>query len=107
MLAFGIILIEFILLGRYRTVSRRLGMDATMRFHQLIARTVLVLLLVHPFLYQSTFNPQRPWDTTRQLTFTFDIENLGTGILAWMLFPVFILLAIDRKQIGYRYDTWR
>ncbi|MFY0610800.1 MAG: ferredoxin reductase family protein [Hyphomicrobiaceae bacterium] len=107
MLAFGIVLVEFVLSGRFRTVSRRIGMDVTMRFHQLIARTALGLMLLHPFLYQSTFNPPRPWDATRQLTLTFDIESLGSGILAWVLFPAFILLAIGRKQIAYRYETWR
>lgn len=107
MLAFAIILIEFVLSGRFRTVSRRIGMDVTMRFHQLIARTALVLVLLHPFLYQSAFNPQLPWDPTRQLTLTSGIDSLGTGIAAWLLFPVFIAIAIGRKQIKHRYETWR
>lgn len=107
MLAFAIILVEFVLSGRFRSVSRRLGMDVTMRFHQLIARTAVVLALIHPFLYQTGFNPQRPWDVTRQLTLTPDIESLGSGIVAWILLTPFILLSISRDKLPYKYETWR
>lgn len=107
LLAFAIILVEFVLSGRFRSVSRGIGMDVTMRFHQLLARTALVLALIHPFLYQSAFNPQSPADPGRQLTLTFDLESLATGILAWILLPAFILVSISRDHLGWRYETWR
>ncbi|MBZ0215915.1 MAG: ferric reductase-like transmembrane domain-containing protein, partial [Fimbriimonadaceae bacterium] len=107
MFAFAIILIEFVLSGRFRTVSSRVGMDVSMRFHQLLARTALCLALFHPFIYPSPFNPQYPWDVTRQLTLTLDFPALATGILAWVLLPAFVLLSIFRDQISYKYETWR
>ena len=107
MLAFAIILVEFVLSGRFRTVSRAIGMDVTMRFHQLLARTAIVLAIVHPFLYQSPRNPQQPWDPTRQLTVAYDLESLGSGIVAWVLLPAFILISIGRARSGYNYETWR
>jgi predicted ferric reductase len=107
LLAFAIILVEFILSGRFRSVSGRIGMDVTMRFHQLLARTALALALLHPFLYQAPFAAQRPWDPTRQLTLTGDAIALGSGLLAWVLLPTFILLAIGRDQSSWRYETWR
>ncbi|MGI9450265.1 MAG: ferredoxin reductase family protein [Geminicoccaceae bacterium] len=107
LLAFAILLLEFVLSGRFQTVSARIGMDVTMRFHQLVARTALVLALVHPFLYRSPFNPPYPWDVTRQLTLTYDIGGLLTGILAWVLLAVLVALGIGRRQLTYRYETWR
>ena len=40
-LAFSMILVEFILSGRFRAISNDVGMDVTMRFHQVMARTAL------------------------------------------------------------------
>ena len=39
MTAFAVLLIEFVLSGRFKTITDRIGMDVTMRFHQLIARS--------------------------------------------------------------------
>ena len=107
MLAFAIILVEFVMSGRFRTISGRIGMDVTMRVHQLLARTALVLALIHPFLYQTGFTEPRPWDPTRQLSLTSDLESLLTGILAWVLLPTFVMLAIFRDRLDYSYETWR
>ncbi|MCR9257762.1 MAG: ferredoxin reductase family protein [Alphaproteobacteria bacterium] len=107
LLAFAIILVEFVLSGRFRTVSRRLGMDMTMRFHQLIARTALLLALLHPFLYLAPFNPPYVWDWSRQLTLYFEAEGLITGTVAWLLLATLVALGMARRQLDHRYETWR
>ncbi|SNC65691.1 Predicted ferric reductase [Marinobacter sp. es.048] len=107
-LAFSMILVEFILSGRFRAISNDVGMDVTMRFHQVMARTALAFALLHPFLYQGTpTGGQRPWDPTRQLTLTTDFSDLATGIVAWLLLTGLVVMAIGRTQLGYRYETWR
>ncbi|MEP4699662.1 MAG: ferric reductase-like transmembrane domain-containing protein, partial [Parasphingorhabdus sp.] len=107
-LAFAMILTEFVLSGRFKGVSNGIGMDLTMRFHQVMARTALAFAMVHPFLYQGTpTGGPRPWDVTRQLTITTDLSYLWTGIAAFLLLPTLVLLAIGRTQLGYRYETWR
>lgn len=107
LLAFSIILIEFVLSGGFRSVSGRIGMDKTMRFHQLLARTALILALLHPFFYVGPFNDPYPWDSTRQLTLTSDISSLSSGLLAWIVLPAFVLLSIARDQLPYKYEPWR
>lgn len=107
LLAFSIILVEFVLSGRFRSISRQVGMDVTMRFHQLLARTALALAILHPFLYRGQFDYQRPWDSTRALTLTTDLGALTTGLLGWGLLPAFVLLSIWRNQLPYKYETWR
>ncbi|MGI9523515.1 MAG: ferredoxin reductase family protein [Hyphomicrobiaceae bacterium] len=107
MLAFAVILVEFVLSGRFRSVSRSIGMDVTMRFHQLFARTALVLALIHPFFYHTSRKPQMAWDPTRQLSVAHDFESLSTGILAWVLLPAFVLISIGRTRSLYSYEAWR
>lgn len=106
--AFAILLVESVLSGRFRAVSARMGMDVTMRFHQLVARTALVFVLVHPFLYQTPFlNTRLPWDVTGQFTLGLDVGSFATGVIAWVMLPGFILMSIFRDQLPYRYETWR
>ena len=108
MLAFSIILVEFVLSGRFKSVSNSIGMDMTMRLHQLMARTALAFALVHPFLYGgSPSGGQRPWDITRQLTINTDFSDLWSGIAAFLILPSLILLSISRTQLEYRYEIWR
>jgi predicted ferric reductase len=107
MVAFAIILVEFTLSGRFRTISGRIGMDVTMRIHQLVARTALAAAVLHPFLYRAAWNPPYPWDATRLETLTTDLGALWSGILAWVLLPAFVVLAIARGRPNYGYETWR
>lgn len=107
MLAFTIMLVEFVLSGRFRAVSGRIGMDVTMRFHQLLARSVLVLAIVHPFLYQTGFNRPLPWDTTRQHTLAIEPGAMLTGLAGWLLLIVLVILSIGRDKLPYRYEVWR
>lgn len=107
MVAFSAILLEFVLSGRFRMISGKIGMDVTMRLHQLLARSALVLALLHPFFYQSPFNRELPWDPTRQQTLNGDLEGLTTGLLAWLLLATLIALAMGRSRLSYRYETWR
>lgn len=107
LVAFAILLAEFVLSGRFRAISRRMGIDVTMRLHQLLARTALVFVLLHPFLYRTPFNPPLPWDVSRQLTLGLDKASLVTGVIAWVVLPAFVLISIFRDQLPYRYETWR
>ncbi|MFO7757196.1 MAG: hypothetical protein R6V26_01750, partial [Roseovarius sp.] len=60
----AMILAEFFLLGRFRSITRRAGSDVIMRAHQLLARAALVLAVLHPFLYVAPMTPPPVWDVT-------------------------------------------
>ncbi len=107
LVAYAILLMEFVLSGRFRSISGRVGLDVTMRFHQLLARSALALALVHPFLYTLPFARPLPYDPTRQLTLTFEAEGLVAGVLAFVLLPAFVALSIGRDRISWTYETWR
>jgi predicted ferric reductase len=108
MSAFAILLVEFVLSGRFRTISARIGMDVTMRFHQLVARTALGFVILHPFLYlTSPMGTPLPYDPTGQFTLGLDTGSMLTGVLAWVALPCFVLMSIFRDQLPYRYEAWR
>ncbi|WP_417670014.1 ferric reductase-like transmembrane domain-containing protein [Roseibium sp.] len=107
MVAFAILLAEFLLSGRFRLISGGVGMDVTMRFHQLLARSALVFVVVHPFLYTTPFAWSLPFDPTRELTLAQPGYALAAGALAWILLPAFVLISIARAELFKRYENWR
>jgi predicted ferric reductase len=108
MVAFTGVLAEFLLSGRFRTISGRIGIDATMRVHQLMARSFCVFLLVHPFIYASALTGTlRPWDTTGQYTLGLSLPTLATGLAAWIILFVMVAFAIFREQRSGSYEGWR
>ena len=107
-LAFSTILAEFVLSGRFKKISHGVGMDVTMRFHQIMARTALIFALLHPFLYRATpSGGPRPWDPTHQLTLTTDFSDLSSGIAAFLILPSLVFLAIGRTKLDHKYEVWR
>jgi len=107
LLSLAIVLVEFPLSGRFRLISRKIGMDVTMRWHRALARVALVLVVVHPFLYQGIRSPTYPWDTTRQLTLSWEPEAILPGAVAWLLLPTLVGLALSRSDPGKKYQKWR
>lgn len=103
----SILLVEFLLSGRFRAISKRIGMDVTMRFHQLLARTAAVFVLVHPFLYTTSMGIGRPDDATGLGHLGLSGPTIVSGVVAWLLLMVLIITAIFRNSIGYTYERWR
>lgn len=107
MVAFTVVLMEFFLLGRFRPLSSLLGSDLAMQAHQLMSRTAVVLLLLHPVLYSLWGRRPLPFDLTyaRVLRVEEQPWALLTGLLALGALLTMILLAIYRA--GFEYDRWR
>lgn len=103
MAGFALLLAEFILSGRFRSVTGPIGIDLTLRFHQLMGHTVLLLLLLHPYVYALVPASPYPGSTTP----TPDPFGGVTGMIAWLILFSVVLLAIGRDSMGLRYETWR
>ena len=103
------LLLEFLLSGRFRMISGGIGIDRTMRWHQLLARVLTVGLLVHPFLYTLPDAPQFLWpgDPNRAGVLGIGAGMLATGALAWLGLGVLTASAIGRDALPWRYETWR
>ena len=107
LVALAMILAEFFLLGRFRSITRRAGSDVIMRAHQLLARAALVLAVLHPFLYVSPMTPPPVWDVTARTAINYGWTQMWPGIAAWLLLGGLVATAIGRDIIGLRYEGWR
>ena len=92
MAGLAILLVEFVLSGRFRSISGNIGMDVTMRLHQLLARSAAVLIVLHPFLYrgQQSLDPRQLPPGSGALDFGFD--GLWPGIIAWLLLGALMVM---------------
>ena len=109
MAGFAALLLEFLLSGRFRAVTGGIGIDRTMRWHQLFARVLTLALLAHPFLYTTPIGVQflRPDDAARAGSLNLDAHTLATGWAAWLLLAVLTVSAIKRDSMPWSYETWR
>jgi predicted ferric reductase len=107
MVGFAMLLLEFVLSGRFRTMSGRVGIDVTMRIHQVAAWGVLLFLLVHPFLYAvPRLNPD-PARAIAAVERMFTSEWYRSGVIAWVLLLGMIPMAAFRDRLPFRYEAWR
>ncbi len=107
LVGFAMLLLEFVLSGRFRWVSGRVGIDVTMRFHQLIGRVLAVFIIVHPFLYSLPMSGPSARDPAGETILNLSGLALVTGAVAWLLLPALILTSMFRRDTGYSYETWR
>ncbi|HSO06700.1 MAG TPA: ferredoxin reductase family protein [Pelomicrobium sp.] len=106
MAGFTILLVEFFLSGRYRAVSTPLGLDVTIRYHQLLSYAAVAFLILHPALYTLPVK-ELPTDYTRAETISLTPTGTVTGLVAWALLLLLPAFATFRDQPNWRYETWR
>jgi predicted ferric reductase len=82
-------------------------MDSTMRFHQHMALAGLLFVTAHPVLFSLPYAAQRPWDPTRASTLTLTPQASVSGMLAWILFGLLVTFAYYRRDLPWRYESWR
>jgi len=106
-LGFNIILLEFLSTGRIKALSTFLGVDWVLQVHQLFARTAVIFLAIHPFIYtlpnRAIYAPGPPDETHLGLIG----PSFTTGVVGLLLLAVLIGLAITRNTSQIKYETWR
>lgn len=107
MIGFNIILIEFWLSGRVKSLSRVLGVDWVLQVHQLFARTALVFLLLHPFMYTLPIQPVWMTSPSHQEFLGLTLTSGLTGMLSLFALICLVGLAIMRKSSELSYEAWR
>ena len=107
MIGFNIILIEFYLSGRVKSLSKFLGIDWVLQVHQLFARTALVFLLIHPFMYTLPSQPVWMSHPSHQDFLHLNLATGLTGMLSLFALICLVGLAITRKNSAISYETWR
>ena len=107
MVGYVMTLLQFVLSGRFEWISGRIGIDRTMRFHQVTSWAILSFILVHPLLYAVPRLFPDPMDAVNALQRMFSSPNLRSGVIAWYLMILLVLLAVFRDRLPIRYEYWR
>ena len=107
LVGFAMLLVQFVLSGRFEAIAGRIGIDLLMRFHQLMARTAAVFLGAHAALYfVPLLHAERRSGRGRLLEAIGTLE-LTAGIAALVFLLLLVYLAIRRRKIPFRYEIWR
>jgi len=107
MVGYAMMLVQFVLSGRFEQISGQIGIDRTMRFHQVAALAVLGLIVVHPLLYAVPRLYPDPFDALAMLNRMFASARLRSGVIAWGLTILIVFLAVFRDRLPVRYELWR
>jgi predicted ferric reductase len=107
LVALAMLLLQFVSSGRYEWLSGRAGIDHTMRFHQLAARVLTVLVLLHPLLLLAPADAAGWREMPGRAARLFSAPHLLSGVVAWVLLLVLVVLAVLRARLGLHYEWWR
>lgn len=107
MVGYAMMLLQFLLSGRFAWLSGRIGIDRTMRFHQLAGWVILAFIVLHPLLYAAPRLVPEPADALAVLNRMFASPNLRSGVIAWGLTFLVVLMAAFRDRLPLRYEAWR
>lgn len=107
MVGFAVLLLEFLLSGRFRVLTDPAGMDALMRFHQFSGYVVLALLLAHPYLYAMIPSETGPVGGRVVAGSGGSALSGVTGFIAWFLLFALVFMAIFRDELSLTYERWR
>lgn len=81
MVGYVMMLLQFLLSGRFEWLSGRIGIDRTMRFHQVASWAILAFVVVHPLLYAAPRLIPDPTDALVALNRMFSSQNLRSGVV--------------------------
>ncbi len=107
MLAFNIILLEFWSTGRIKIISKLLGIDWVLQVHQLFARTAVLLLVAHPFMYSLPGRPHYSPGPANETYLGLSSNSFISGLVALIVLGIMVGLAITRNKSQGKYETWR
>jgi predicted ferric reductase len=107
LVAFAMLLLQIVSSGRFESLSSKVGINRTMRFHQLTGRVALVLVFLHPLLF---FLPDSLADipqAANMLTRMMLSNWMLSGTIALCAVVVVVVTGIWRHKLPVRYETWR
>ncbi|MFO1318372.1 MAG: ferredoxin reductase family protein [Burkholderiales bacterium] len=107
MLATTMLLVQFISSGRYESLSGKTGIDRTMHFHQVTARLLMALALMHPLLLVApTAFDELPMAMSMLQSLAL-LPTMRTGVVALVLLALLVSLGIWRHRLPVGYEVWR
>jgi predicted ferric reductase len=106
-LAMMVFFIEFPLAGRLKSIPLFSNINWNMTLHKKIGQWLGIIFLLHPILilgprFMVSFD-----DGIYSLMTTIKAPQMLTGIIAWVVLIVWVLVAVFKKRLNMRYEVWR
>lgn len=103
----AMLLLQFMLSGRIDPVSRITGVDEGLRWHRKVGEILALLFVLHPLLIHAPrFLISGPF-AFAELWSMFSQPLVRTGLYAWGLLIVMVLVSMFRERSGLSYEAWR
>ena len=103
----SMMLLQFALTARVDAVAGRAGVDNTMRLHTRFGEYLGYLILLHPFLIVLPRFFVAPSFALGDIWDLFTKPETSTGLYAWSLMLVWVLMAVFKEKTGLSYEAWR
>jgi len=103
----SMMIFQFFLTSRVDRVANISGVDNTMRLHTKMGEFVGYLVLIHPFLILAPRFFVAPSFALNDLWSMFTEPETSTGMYAWSLMIVWVLMSVYRSRTGLSYEAWR
>lgn len=98
--------VQFALGGRIRKGTLFTNIDWSMTRHKRVGKYLGYLFFLHPFLILApSFAVSMDYGMT-SLVSTLTAPAMLTGLIAWGLMLLFVLLAVYKQALPVRYETW-
>lgn len=101
------LMLQFPLASRARALARSMGIDAAMVIHRRVGEALAIFFFLHPFLILLPRLWVAPHRALPDVWSTFTADNVHTGLFAWTILIVWVLVAWSRRKAGLSYEAWR
>jgi predicted ferric reductase len=107
LVAYAMLLLQFISSGRFERLSGRVGIDRSMRFHQLGARVAALLVIAHPLIPRLPTQIDQVGMLPTATAIMFRAPHMLSGVVAWVLVLALVAMAVLRRRLFLPYEAWR
>ena len=104
---FAALLAQYPLAGRIKAVTKITGLDNGMKLHRKAGEYIALFFFLHPFLILAPRFIHAPQKTLDDAWTTFIAGEASTGVFAWAVMTVWVLMAVFKDKLKMSYEAWR
>ncbi len=101
------LLLQYALSGRLQSVTQYAGIDNGMRIHRKAGQMIALFFFLHPFLIILPRVGIAPQLVVDDLWLMLTSAESQTGLYAWAIMGIWVLLAVFRDRLPMSYEAWR
>lgn len=101
------LLAQYLLAGRLQSITGQTGIDNGMRIHRKAGEIIALFFFLHPFLIVLPRFWIAPQLAVDDLWLMLTASESATGVYAWAIMSILVLLAMFKDRLPLTYEAWR